>query len=54
MTTTLRFFAVLALGTWIGGSFFLMFLAAPVTLARTLVVVNTQSGLVAGSGTRKT
>jgi len=29
MTTTLRFFAVLALGTWIGGSFFLMFLAAP-------------------------
>ncbi len=29
MTTTLRFFAILALGTWIGGSFFLMFLEAP-------------------------
>jgi len=29
MTTTLRFFAILALSLWIGGSFFLMFLAAP-------------------------
>lgn len=29
MTTTLRFFAILALSTWIGGSFFLMFLEAP-------------------------
>ena len=29
MTTTLRFLAVLALSTWIGGAFFLMFLEAP-------------------------
>ena len=29
MTTTLRFFAILALSTWIGGSFFLMFMTAP-------------------------
>ncbi|HTQ85298.1 MAG TPA: DUF4149 domain-containing protein [Candidatus Solibacter sp.] len=31
MTTTLRFFAILALSAWIGGSFFLMFLVAPDT-----------------------
>jgi hypothetical protein len=29
MTTTLRFLAILALSTWIGGAFFLMFLEAP-------------------------
>jgi hypothetical protein len=29
MTTILRFFAVLALGTWVGSSFFLMFFVAP-------------------------
>jgi Domain of unknown function (DUF4149) len=29
MTTTLRFIAILALSTWIGGAFFLMFLEAP-------------------------
>jgi uncharacterized membrane protein len=29
MTTTLRFLAILALSTWIGGSLFLIFLAAP-------------------------
>lgn len=29
MTTTLRFFAILALSTWIGGAFFLMFFSAP-------------------------
>lgn len=29
MTTTLRFIAILALSAWIGGSFFLMFFAAP-------------------------
>ncbi len=29
MTTTLRFLAILALSAWIGGSFFLMFFAAP-------------------------
>jgi len=29
MTTTLRFFAILALSAWLGGSFFLMFLTAP-------------------------
>lgn len=31
MTTTLRFLAILALATWLGGSFFLMFLVAPDT-----------------------
>jgi Domain of unknown function (DUF4149) len=31
MTTTLRFIAILALSTWIGGAFFLMFLVAPDT-----------------------
>lgn len=29
MTTTLRFIAILALSTWVGGAFFLMFLEAP-------------------------